>query len=169
MIRKMHSKTVVAAGVMALVMAMSAGLSAQAVVRRGKVAPGGPGGFPIGFPGLAMLDLSDQQREQVRDVMQRHRDEMRQVGDRHRQAFEAQRAAIETYPLNEELVRSTTQALSAVQLDMALLQARVHSGIWSLLTPEQQEQSKTMSKKLTEARKGRVKVVAPRQKPKPQF
>ena len=97
-----------------------------------------------GFPGLAQLDLSDAQRQQVRDVMQRYRTQMQEAGQRLREAHDAQRAAVDTVPVNEGLIRSTTQALANVQTDMALLRARIHSDVWSLLTPEQQEKAKQL-------------------------
>jgi Spy/CpxP family protein refolding chaperone len=102
---------------------------------------GGPGG---GFPGLAALDLSEAQRGQVRDAMQKHRGEMQEAGKRLRDAHQAQRAAVETVPVNEGLVRSTSQALANAQTDMALVQARVHSEVWTLLTPEQQVKAKEL-------------------------
>lgn len=96
-----------------------------------------------GFP-LQALDLTDTQREQVRDVMQRHRQDMAEAGKRLRAARDAQREAVTTVPVNEGLIRSTSQTLAAAQTDMALLQARVHSEIWTLLTPEQQAKAKEL-------------------------
>ena len=100
--------------------------------------PGGPGG-PMG-PGLplAELGLTDSQQAQVRDVMERHRAELRDAAEGMRSAREAQRAAIEALPLNEDLVRSTSGAIGSVETALALAQARVHSEVFALLTPEQQ-------------------------------
>jgi protein CpxP len=97
-----------------------------------------------GFAGFARLDLTEAQREQVREVMQRHRTEMQQAGTRLREAHQSQRAAVETVPVNEGLIRSTAQALANAQTDMALLRARIHSDVWGLLTPEQQEKAKQL-------------------------
>jgi Spy/CpxP family protein refolding chaperone len=107
--------------------------------------PGGPGGR--GFGGEPMfalrdLDLSETQRQQVRDVMQRYQAQTRDAGQRLQQAFEAQRKAVETVPVNEGLIRSTTQDLATAQTEMAIQQARIHSEILALLTPEQQEKAK---------------------------
>lgn len=109
----------------------------------------GPGGPPRGFGGEPMfalreLDLSEAQRQQVRDVMQRYGTQLRDAGNRVRQAFEAQRKAVETIPVNESLIRSTTQELAAAQTEMAIQQARVRSEVFALLTPEQQEKAKTL-------------------------
>jgi periplasmic protein CpxP/Spy len=94
---------------------------------------GGRGGFP-----LAQLELTDAQRQQVRDVMARHREEMRAAGTKLGEAQRAQREAADTVPVNEGLIRSTSQALAEAQTGMALARARVRSEIWTLLTPEQQ-------------------------------
>ena len=56
----------------------------------------------------------------------------------------AQREAATTMPVNEGLIRSTSQALAEAQTEMALAQARVHGEIWTLLTPEQQAKAKEL-------------------------
>jgi protein CpxP len=119
--------------------------------------PGGHwrrGGFGPGrgaLPFARALDLSEAQREQMRTVMDRYRDQMTLAGKRLREAHEAQRAAVDTVPVNEALIRSTVQTLATAQTDMALLRARIHSDVWALLTPEQQEKS-TQLKAEREAR-----------------
>lgn len=144
MIGRIRSKALTAAAALVLAAGVGVGVYAQGdgPGRRGGFGPGGPGRG--GFPGLARLDLTDAQREQVRDVMQRYREQMDETGKRLRDAHEAQRAAVETVPVNEGLIRSTTQTLANAQTDMALLRARIHSDVWSLLTPEQQEKAKQL-------------------------
>jgi protein CpxP len=111
-------------------------------------AQGGPGPHGgrrgAGFPGLQQLNLTDTQREQVRDVMKRYRNEMQETGRRLRAAHESQQQAVQAVPVNEGLIRSTTQALASAETDMALLQARVHNDVWTLLTPEQQAKAKEL-------------------------
>jgi periplasmic protein CpxP/Spy len=147
MIRRFRSTIALTAGAALL----AAGLGTAALAqdqggRRGGRAFGpGRGGFP-----LAQLDLSDAQREQVRSVMERHRADMRTVGQRLHEAHEAQRNAVETVPVNEALIRSTSQALATAQTDMALLQARIHTDVWGLLTPEQQAKAKELKAKRAE-------------------
>ncbi len=140
MTRRIRSTAVLTGLATAFVVAFAAGVHAQhgGPGPRGGFGRGGPG---RGFAGLAALDLSDAQREQVRDVMQRQREEMREVGQRLHAAYDAQRGAIETVPTDEALVRSTSQALSSAQTEMAVLRARIHSEVWSLLTPEQQQKA----------------------------
>jgi periplasmic protein CpxP/Spy len=144
MSRYIHSKALVAAAALLLVAGIGVGVYAQGdgPEGRGPLGHGGPGRRAL-F-GLAQLDLTDAQREQVREVMQRHRADVQEAGKRVREAFQAQRAAIESTPVNEGLIRSTAQTLANAQTDMALLQARIHTEVWSLLTPEQQEKAKQL-------------------------
>ena len=58
--------------------------------------------------------------------------------------MDAQRKAVETQPVNEGLIRSTTQALADAQTEMAIQQARMQGEIFTLLTPAQQEQLKKL-------------------------
>ncbi|MDA1184765.1 MAG: Spy/CpxP family protein refolding chaperone [Acidobacteria bacterium] len=112
-------------------------------------APGGPGG--AGGPGgrgagmaLGALDLTEAQREQVRQLTQQHRAQTRALAERVRAAEEAQREAMEASPFNEQQVRVAAQAFAEAQTDMAVQQARLRSDIHALLTPDQQQQLERM-------------------------
>jgi periplasmic protein CpxP/Spy len=137
----------------ALIAAMVAG-GAGALLAQGPGGPGrggrsfglaGPGGrgFAAGFA-LGQLDLSDSQKQQVRDITQRHREQSQPLMQRLQQAMEAQRAAVETTPVNESLVRAAAQDVAAVQADLAVERARLRSDIFSILTVEQQEKAKQL-------------------------
>ena len=113
--------------------------------------PGGPGGFGRhghrGFgamEGLQQLGLSPDQQQQVKNVMQSHRDEFKALMDRSRQARQAQQNAIQQVPVNEDLIRSTSTAIAATEADMAVLRAKVHEQVFSLLTPDQQTKAKQL-------------------------
>ena len=118
--------------------------------RRGPGGPGGPGGF-TGGPGgfgrggfggpmalLRQLDLTDEQRAQVRQVMESHRDEQRAIGERVMAAHRAQEDAVTAPQFDEQVIRTKSAELAAVEADAAVLQAKVHSEVFALLTPEQQ-------------------------------
>jgi protein CpxP len=139
--RRIQSSAAAIGTALLLVIGVSAAVHAQGE-GPGRHRPFGPGRG--GFAGLRQLDLTEAQRGQVRDIMQRHRTEMQEAVTRLREAHRAQRSAVETIPVNEGLIRSTAQALANAQTDMALLQARIHSEVWSLLTPEQQEKAKQL-------------------------
>ena len=100
----------------------------------GPVGPGGPG-----LP-LQALNLSETQQDQIKQLMQQYRQQDQNVGEQLRSAMEAQRKAMETLPVDEGLIRSTTQALVEAQTEMAIQQARLQSEIFALLTPDQQAQ-----------------------------
>ena len=113
--------------------------------RRGPGGPGGPGGFfggPGGFGGpmalLRQLDLTDEQRAQVRQVMESHRDEQRAIGERVMAAHRAQEDAVTAPQFDEQVIRTKSAELAAVEADAAVLQAKVHSEVFAVLTPEQQ-------------------------------
>ena len=107
--------------------------------RGGRGGPGGPGDF--GLP-LAQLDLTDSQRQQIRDLTKKRLDAGGQVQARLRAAQDARRTALETLPVNEGAIRSTTADLMAAETEAAILQAHLRADIVALLTPEQQDQLK---------------------------
>jgi Spy/CpxP family protein refolding chaperone len=110
----------------------------------GNAAPFGPArGFAEGFA-LGQLDLSDAQKQQVRDMTQRHRQAMQPVMQRLLQAMQAERAAVEAVPVNESAVRAASQDVAAAQADLAVDRARLHSEVFSILTVEQQTKAKQL-------------------------
>lgn len=137
-------KIVVTAGIVAVMAGGAVAIFAQGGPGRGAGAlrPGGRG-FAAGFA-LGQLDLSDAQKQQVRDIMQRHRQQSQPVMDRLQQAMQAQRAAINAVPVNEAAVRQAAAALAAAEADVAVDQARMHADIFSILTVEQQEKAKQL-------------------------
>ena len=140
-------KIVVTAGIVAVMAGGAVAIFAQGGAGRGAGAFGPGGlrgrGFAAGFA-LGQLDLSDAQKQQVRDIMQRHRQQSQPVMQRLQAAMQAQRAAITAVPVNEAAVRQAAAALAAVQADMAVEQARMHADIFSILTVEQQEKAKQL-------------------------
>jgi protein CpxP len=121
-----------------------------------RMGPGGPGrgfgpgpGGPFGIlgelgHGLRQLDLSDAQREQLRGVMESHRAEFQAFGDRMRTAHEALDMVVTAEAVDESAIRARSADLAAVQADAAVLRARVHQEIFSLLTAEQQAKAKEL-------------------------
>jgi protein CpxP len=127
-----------------------AATQAQRHERRGPGGPGGPGGR-FGGPGgfgrggfggplamLRQLDLTEEQRAQVKQVMDSHRDERRAVGAKLRAAHKAQQSAVTATPFDEQAVRTQAAELATLSADAAVLQAKVHSEVFAVLTPEQQ-------------------------------
>jgi len=109
--------------------------------RGGRGGPGGPG--ELGLP-LAQLNLSDSQRQQVRELTQQRRQTDEQVQQRLRAAMDARRAAIDAIPVNEGAIRATTADVVAAETEVAIVQAHLRADIFALLTPEQQDQVKKL-------------------------
>ena len=106
---------------------------------------GGPGGRGLGGPRaaglpLAELNLSDEQRAQVRSLSEQYRTQAQAAGERLAAAKTAQRKAVETIPADEALIRSTTQELAEAQTEVAIHQAHLRGELFALLTPAQQAQ-----------------------------
>src|SRR5262249_36379151 len=78
--------------------------------------PGGPGG-PFGM--LPMfgreLNLTDQQRDQIKAIADSHKDEWKTLFDRERTARQALMAAVTADTVNDALVRQKSAELAAVQ------------------------------------------------------
>ena len=128
--------------------AVLAVLLAGAVYAQGP-GPGGRGRGPDGFGGrmglpLRALNLTDAQQQQIRTMTQQNRQQNRAAFERLRTALDAQRKAVATIPVNETLIRSTTQELADAQTEVAIQQARLQTEIFGLLTPEQQAEAKKL-------------------------
>ncbi len=136
--------------------------------RRGPGGPGGPGGR-FGGPGgfgrggfggplamLRQLDLTEDQRAQVKQVMDSHRDELRAVGEKLRAAHTAQQNAVTATPFDEQAVRTQAAELATLSADAAVLQAKVHSEVFAVLTPQQQAKAAEL-KAQRDARRSQVR------------
>lgn len=105
--------------------------------------PGGPMGMGFG-PGFRELDLSDDQKAQVKSIVDSHQAEFKAVGDKMRAAREGMRALIEADTLDEAAVRAKSVEVAAAEADAAILNAKVRSQTLQLLTAEQQAKLKEL-------------------------
>jgi len=87
---------------------------------------------------LNELNLTDAQREQVREIRGRYREQIQTLSRRLGDLTAKQRQAIETVPVNETLITSATQDMTQAEVEVAIQEARINADIWSVLTPEQQ-------------------------------
>ena len=106
--------------------------------------PRGPRGrfgfdFGDGLP-LRQLSLTEAQRTQVQQLVQKHREGTRALMENVRKAQEAQRQAMQTMPINESAIRSAVAAVAEVEADLAVQRAQLQNEIYNLLTPDQQQQ-----------------------------
>ncbi len=143
---------------------------------RGMMGPGGHGfrggpGGPFGPGGLALrgLDLTDAQREQVKAIMESHRDEQKAIGDRTQAARKALHEAIAADAFDETAVRAKAAEIGAVEADAAVLQARIKSEIFAILTPEQVKKAKELRSQMENRMKdGRGRGMRPHPRPEPE-
>ena len=115
--------------------------------RRG---PGGPGmsgprgmrGPGFGGPEFRGLDLSDDQRAQLRKIREARQPEFKAAGEKLHAAREGMRALIESDSINESAIRAKSQEVAAAEAEVAILNAKVRAESMQVLTSEQQAKLK---------------------------
>ena len=117
--------------------------------RRG--GPGGPDGGALGPMMLERLDLTTDQRDRVRQILDSHRDEQKAIGDRAMKAHEALQDVV-TSTFDESAIRARAADVAAVDADIAVAQARVYSEVFQILTGDQQQKLKKLQADMKERR-----------------
>ncbi|RPJ85020.1 MAG: periplasmic heavy metal sensor [Acidobacteria bacterium] len=127
-------------------------------MRRGPMAPGGGG--PMGFgrdllaPRLArQLGLTQDQRAEIRTVMESHRVEAKALADKGQPTRQQLHDAIVSN--NTAGIDALAQQLGQLQAETAKLRARVRAEVLSKLTPEQLDKLKTLEAQAQERMKER--------------
>ncbi|HEX6213691.1 MAG TPA: Spy/CpxP family protein refolding chaperone [Vicinamibacterales bacterium] len=146
-------KSTIAAGVAALMLAGAAPLllaqdqpqQPQQRQRRGGPGVDGPRGMR-GGPGMEFrgLDLTDDQRAQLRKIREARQSEFKAAGEKLRAAREGMRALIEADSINEPAIRSKSQEVAAAEAEVAILNAKVRAESMQILTSEQQARLKEL-------------------------
>jgi Spy/CpxP family protein refolding chaperone len=135
-----------AAGLVLIVAVVSAGVVlAQA--------PGSPFGKGRGFGFRRMialsymarqLNLTDQQKQQIRDIVKSHKDDIKALVDQGFAARKALRQAIASG--NNDQVAGAVSQLSGVELNAAQLRAQIRAKIFSdVLQPDQRAKADQLS------------------------
>jgi periplasmic protein CpxP/Spy len=107
----------------------------------------GPGGGPRGFgPGFRELDLTDDQKTQLKAIADSHRDEFRAAGEQVRAARAGMRALVDADSLDESAIRAKSTEIAAAEADMMILNAKVRQESLQVLTSEQQAKLKELRK-----------------------
>jgi periplasmic protein CpxP/Spy len=143
------------AGLAAMVLAVAGTFVASGAVLHAQRGPGfgqfegrGRGGFGFGrAPGLELLrqlDLTDQQREQIKGIVSQHKADFQQVRERLHAAMQAQHAAAEATPADEATIRAKANEVAAAQADMIVLGTKVRAEVFQILTPEQQAKAQQL-------------------------
>jgi len=144
-------KTGIAAGVAALMLAGAAPLlgqdQPQQPQRQRRAGPGvdGPRGMR-GGPGMEFrgLDLTDDQRAQLRKIREARQPEFKAAGEKLGTARQGMRALIEADTINESAIRSKSQEVAAAEAEVAILNAKVRAESMQILTSEQQQKLKEL-------------------------
>ena len=106
---------------------------------------GGPMGGPMGFgPGFGMLDLTDDQKAQLKQIAESHRDEFRAAGEKVGAARQGMRALMEADTIDENAIRAKSQEVAAAEAEIMILNAKVRRQSLQVLTSEQQAKLKEM-------------------------
>lgn len=108
--------------------------------------PGGPGAGPmmgIG-PGMRELNLSDDQKEQLKKIAESHRDEFRAAGEKARAAHDGMQALIEADNIDENAIRAKSAEIASAEAEVMILNARVRHESMQVLTSEQQAKLKEL-------------------------
>jgi Spy/CpxP family protein refolding chaperone len=103
----------------------------------GPMGPGGPGGLSPMM--LSQLNLTSDQQDRVKQILDSHRDEQQSLGKRTMAAHQALQDAITGTTFDESTVRGRAADLAALDADAAVGQARVFAEIFQILTPDQQQ------------------------------
>src|ERR1700737_1396929 len=120
------------------------------VIVRAQIADGGPAldapferpGAParlLGplFPILRRLQLTPDQRGQVRQILLGHREDFRNLIQRAVKGRKALFRAVYLDPFDEGVIRDRSADVAAVQADEAVLRATIRTEIFGVLTPDQ--------------------------------
>ena len=98
--------------------------------------PGGPMGMGMG-PGFRELDLTDDQKTQVKSIVDSHQAEFKAVGEKMRAARDGMQALIEADTLDESAVRAKSVEVAAAEADAAILNTKIRTQTLQILTAEQ--------------------------------
>lgn len=151
-------KSGIAAGAAALMLAGAApvflaagqdqGQQQQQRQRRGGPGVDGPRGMRGGVgPEFRALDLTDDQRAQLRKIREARQSEFKAAGEKLRAAREAMRALVGADAIDESAIRAKSQEVAAAEAEMAILNAKVRAESLQILTSEQQTKLKELRSK----------------------
>ena len=84
--------------------------------------------------------MTDNQREQVKSIMDSHKAEFDDAAGKLRDAHRAFAEAVGATPVDDAAVRARGAAIGTAMADEALLRAKVRTEVLAILTPEQQQQ-----------------------------
>jgi len=99
---------------------------------------------------LEQLDLTDDQREQVEQLMTDHRSAMKDRRELMRTHRKEMRDLVHAEDFDEAAIRDAAMVIAEAEAEMAVERARLRQEIHKVLTPEQQEKAAEMLEKRRE-------------------
>lgn len=115
---------------------------------------GGRFGGPLGE--LRALDLTDTQREQVRQLLDQQREATQPLHEKAMAARKALREAIEADTVNEALIRQRSAEVAAIEADLAVAEAHLRQSVLQVLTAEQQQKLRELRSRMQERMEERL-------------
>lgn len=94
------------------------------------------------------LELTDDQKAQVRSILKSHAAEIEQRMAAGAAARRALRDAIRTEPVNESAIRAAAAAAGSARADGAVLFARIRAEVLPVLTADQRQKLQAMEEKM---------------------
>jgi protein CpxP len=98
---------------------------------------GGRGGMRGGMMGFRNLDLTDEQKAQIKQIRENHRQAMTPIMEQIRQKRQEIRQASQDGSFNESLVAQKLAEIAPLEAKMMAERARIHQETMSVLTAEQ--------------------------------
>ncbi|HZS46662.1 MAG TPA: Spy/CpxP family protein refolding chaperone [Blastocatellia bacterium] len=108
----------------------------------------GKGRFGKGHRGMGMafrqLNLTDQQKAQIKDIFQNQRASNKPLFDQLKTERQALRAASTSANFNEDAVRTAAQNLAKTRADLMVARVETMRKAYAVLTPDQQAKLKEL-------------------------
>jgi Spy/CpxP family protein refolding chaperone len=93
---------------------------------------------------LNRLDLSTDQRDRVKQIVDSHRAEQQAIRQRAMAAHDALQTAVTATVFDEGLIRAKAAEVAAVEADQIVANARIFAEAYQILTSDQQTKLKTI-------------------------
>ena len=150
-------KTMFAAGAAALMLAGAAPLvmadQGQPQQRQQRRGPGGPDGMRgmRGGPGFGgqfrNLDLTDDQKAQLKKIRDARQAEFKATLEKVRTARQGMRQLVQADAINEGAIRAKSQEVAAAEAELAILNAKLRKESMQILTADQLAKLKERAEK----------------------
>lgn len=119
----------------------------------GRFGRGGPGG-PMGLAPMMLgrLNLTSDQQDRVKQILDSHKSDQQAIGKRAMAAHDALEAAVTNPSFDETVIRTRAADVAAADADEAVLRGQIYAQVFQVLTPDQQAQLKTMQTEMQQRR-----------------